>query len=160
MALSQNVIRELKRELATLHNSRLEIEAKTIAIQKILAPQQIDTLKDHQPQAQIPNVITARPQRKAKKRMPRKGISLRQTVVEVVGQSPGMTTKDVTQVLRDRGISETGRTSLGDRVYHELYRMVRQGTMQRNGDGFVVLKPTNGAPTVGANDGSESATQR
>ena len=41
-------------------------------------------------------------------------------------------------LLHTNGLTPRGKTPLGDRVYRQLYRMLRSGIVQRDGTGFVL----------------------
>lgn len=110
MALSQNVIRELRRELATLQRSREEIDARTSAIQKILTSEHTNNpLPHHARSTRIPNT----PHKTKRRKSVIEATSLLQ--VETIGQSPRKAKKDLTQALHNKGVSvPPGRTSLSE----------------------------------------------
>lgn len=56
--------------------------------------------------------------------------SLRQKVLEIVRQNPGINTSSITAALRDAHVKIGGKSKLGHRVYNELWRMRLAGEVE------------------------------
>jgi hypothetical protein len=59
-------------------------------------------------------------------------------LLDLLKRSPGMTSREATALLTERGVAGTRKTPLSDRVYHELYRMLHAGVVCRRGVGYAM----------------------
>jgi hypothetical protein len=134
MALNRMVIRELQRELARLDMERAALEARSIAIRRILSSSEPEEMQTSVSQPSV---------HKRSKMPSRKEASVRAILVDLIKKSPGITSREATALLTNRGFSGTRKTSLSDRVYHELYRMLRTGVLRRSGAGFAMALAEN-----------------
>ena len=143
MAFSDSTIKELQCEIATAKQMRRGIDARISGLEAILASEPTRLSTSHIPDATHQHKAVST-KKSTKKRAAgthgarRKRQPLRATVSAVIERTPGLTSGQMAQVLKDRGFSVRGKTNLRNRVYHELYRMVQLGLVRKDEKGAYV----------------------
>jgi hypothetical protein len=135
MALNRMVVRELQRELVSVDKERAALEAKSIAIRRLLSSSVTEGTQA--------KVLSLSAQKRSTTSSSRKHLSIRAMLLDLIKTSPGMTSREATALLTDRGVSGTRKTPLSDRVYHELYRMLHAGVLCRRGEGYAMREVEN-----------------
>ena len=72
-------------------------------------------------------------------RLLRPGWRIGQRIRDIVRQTPGLRSGDIVARLREAGVRTAGITSLSDRVYRELRRLVARGVLRRAPNGSYSL---------------------
>ena len=137
MAISQEALRELRRELTELRQCRKQIDTKIHGIELILSTRRAPSLE-------------AGRKKQGRGRGVRAGASagtngsarratLRKEIMDVLQQAPGSKGKEVTDLVSRKGFRVGGVTSLSKRVGHELSRLRRIRVIRKRRGGRYVI---------------------
>ena len=120
MALNTTVIKELRRELDCLKTDRMTIDAKIDALKRILGGTEVSSPAS----------------RKSGRRDAGARPSLRASILRALSQVPKATPAELTRQLEEDGFKVGGATTLRERVWHELSRLRRRGSVRRTRSGY------------------------
>ena len=135
MALSVQVTRELRKELASLEASRAAVDAKIRALHSVLADGRRSAASEL-----LTHVTSSEPAKRESARFRR--TPLRATVLAALHRLSQGTAADVLANLQARGIKVGGSTTLRERVSHELSRLRRKGVVRRAANGCYEIAPS------------------
>jgi hypothetical protein len=136
MALSTATIRDLRKEIIELERSRKTIDASILGIKAVLGAN-TDGQSGAVAQATSPagslkgkNSAAVGGGRRRRRRN-----SLYRSVASVLDGMAGLRPREITQRLKDAGVTVSGKTPLSHRVHLELSRMMGRGLLERTADG-------------------------
>ena len=133
MALSATTRRDLERELAHLREMRTALESRIKAIEAVVS---VEPASDS---AEMMAPVDQKPARAAKAksaprahRKRRKSKPLSATISDIVHQTPGLQSGEVTRRLMESGFQLRGKTPLRRRVYTELRNLTKRGRLVKD----------------------------
>lgn len=132
--LKESVRRELAREANQLREQRNAIDNALNALEFLLSAGPLVTNSRNE---KVRQDLSAHGQQVTETKHPprlRRG-SLASKVTRIIRRIPGLSAKGVAERLANQKVSVKGKSSLHDRVYRELRRMVNAGVIQRLTDG-------------------------
>lgn len=134
--LSHAVTKELHAELKSIDSEIETLRERADAIRKVLGePPQLTIRWPTGEMRPVPVRITD-----ASIPSEYEGMTLREVVKSHLRKHPGWKAADVTQALRAEGYSRGGSTRFSHRVYNEIWRMQKDGLVEKDADGGFTLR--------------------
>jgi hypothetical protein len=136
MPLSQTTKTDLQRELVDLKQVRESLDDRITAIEAVLVGEAVT--RTVRAKATVNDEREAPAKTKAGPRKKRRSKRLGPTISDIVQRTPGVRSGQVTRILMDEGFVLRGKTPLRKRVYEELRKLTKRGSIRRDSErGYV-----------------------